>query len=682
MQFPTPTAKQKKLFKKVTPFLWCGAVFAAVLACAVLVWYQYLAGVSGNTERYLINDNYNGTLTLTEGVTVSQAFETILPLYEVGVYFERLAEGVEGTLAIQLQNLTTGEVLIDTVGNISTVYYDGYTPFSLASPILTYGSTDCYQLSITAYYTAGADQLAVKTYDDTVDHLFTFAVAGQAQAGSLSMMITFDRLGELPVRWYAILCGSFALCAAGLCYLCFFGKGKCARSKAALAFIAVFVVGLFYQFALPSYSVPDELSHYDTAYAITNDWFGLTPQTEGATLVKRSTDAQYTFVDYNTDAFTYRYIAQNFFKGADGSYEEESPVLLGSYALPYYISAIGLATGQLLGWGGIFTAFFARSLNLLFYAGMVALSVKLAPFGQRIFMAVALLPIALHVGGSFSYDSCLLSLSFVVLALGLRLAYGRGKLRWGEVAAFAVVCILLAPLKAAYFPLTFLAIFIPTKRFAKRWQGYLVRFGIPAASVFHFALRNYIMMLVQVRVNIDMDIAVEEINAGFTDVSAYTLSTLISYPGVALRMVVNTFFTNFTDYVISMLGGTLGYQDLAEVNINLLLVAAFGLLLVFAAIPHKGERTLRGWHRSTLVFSALCVLGILVVACFSWTLITYETLWGFQGRYLLPALAFVLFAAQPKGIATEKDGYNALVFAGVGLNFLVLLNVASITFLR
>ncbi len=694
MTLPAFFTKHKNTLQKATPFLWAGAIFFACLVCGVLVWYQYFTNISTSSQRNLLNDAYTTTTAgLEEGVPLTQEFETFSPIYEVGVYFERLSEGVSGTLTIQLLNLTTGELLLDTTGNIASVYYDAYTTFTLPEPVTSWDVINQYQLIITANYTTESGQLALKKSDVAVYGFSNLTENYVAADGAIALMVTYDVLGDTPTKGYFALCVLFALCAAGLCLLCFFGKGKFARSNPLLAFIVIFTIGIFYQFAMPAFSTPDELAHYDTAYYLTNTWFGITPETAGSNLVKRATDAQSTYVDYYTDAYTYRYIADHFFDAPDGMYVEETASLLGPYYLPYYLSAIGLAIGQILNWGGIVTTFFARTLNLLFFAAMAALSIKLVPFGKKIFAAVALLPISLHIAGSFSYDSCLLTLAFVVLALGIRLAYQEGPIKWLEVAAFALVCFLIAPLKMAYFPLTFIALFIPTKRFATVWKARLVRYGVPGLGILHFVARHYIAIFVQMSVNLEMESAVDysttvvqtSVSTGAVTeeiIGTYTISTLLSYPGITLNLIINTFFTDFTDYFTSMLGGTLGYQNLAEVNLNSLIVFSFAGLLLFAALKQKDERSLPAWQRWSIGLMSLAVLGILVLACFSWTLITYDTIWGFQGRYLLPVLGFAIYAMQPTNITTKNDCLPAILYAGFILNFFALLNIATVTLLR
>ena len=60
--------------------------------------------------------------------------------------------------------------------------------------------------------------------------------------------------------------------------------------------------------------------------------------------------------------------------------------------------------------------FLGRLANLLLFAALPALAVKVAPFGKRVFTVAALLPMTLHLAASFSRDAPLLGLCF---ALGL-----------------------------------------------------------------------------------------------------------------------------------------------------------------------------------------------------------------------------------------------------------------------
>ena len=70
-----------------------------------------------------------------------------------------------------------------------------------------------------------------------------------------------------------------------------------------------------------------------------------------------------------------------------------------------------------------------------------------------------------------------------------------------------------------------------------------------------------------------------------------------------------------------------------------------------AALPEGGYRIACG--AAALGCAALAVAG-----CIVWTPVRYETIYGFQGRYLLPALPLALLAFGPRRIQVT-DGARA-----------------------
>ena len=54
--------------------------------------------------------------------------------------------------------------------------------------------------------------------------------------------------------------------------------------------------------------------------------------------------------------------------------------------------------------------------NLLYGALLIIFSVRITPVGKKVFMAVALLPMTLHLLGSHSYDVGTLGLAFLLTA--------------------------------------------------------------------------------------------------------------------------------------------------------------------------------------------------------------------------------------------------------------------------
>ena len=671
--------KQVRLSGKLRALLTAAAAAILCLACFFVCWFSYLRGSETKTKSTPLNDDYTlQTAPLAEGKTTAQTFETTGPLYAVGVVFERLESDVAGTITVRLTDTDTGETVLEAQGNIAQAEYEGYTAFRLDKPATQAGAVRHWRLECTPAYTVSAGKLALGKSVSAPAGFGTLSENGADASGALALLTATEELGGLPLRGYCALAAVCAALAAGLALLCAARR----PGMAALTVIAVLAAGLCYQFVLPAFSAPDEIIHYHTAYALSNRWMGVAPADPANNFVERECDGAEEFTDYHTSAYTYRYLLTHLWDKApaDGGSTESNVELLGSYPVPYLLSAAGITLARLLHFGGVGTAFFARLWNLAFFAAAAGLAVWLAPRAKSLFAAFALLPMSLHLGGSFSYDSCLLSLSLVLTALCLRLALQEEKVSWKQTAALAVLCALLAPLKAIYLPLCLLVLLIPARQYASKKSALAMRaaaLGAGAAGFGLFTLRAAVGVLVS-------QAAAAGAAQGTAAVQAtYSVFALLRTPGVFLKLLCGTFLPQADRYAASVLGGTLGYLNLSEIRISGLLLLGFCLLLAAAALPQAGqEAALAGWQRLLCAGVLVLVAGLLLVVCIQWTPSDYTTIWGFQGRYLLPLVPAVLLALPSGKIRAQGDLFYGVLYGGFALEILVLLNVLSIVFQR
>lgn len=106
-----------------------------------------------------------------------------------------------------------------------------------------------------------------------------------------------------------------------------------------------------------------------------------------------------------------------------------------------------------------------------------------------------------------------------------------------------------------------------------------------------------------------------------------------------------------------LLGTTLGEPIVYRIDVSWLLGVGLVLALLAAALPRQDDAPLLG-HRSkagvvgVLVFVLLAVLA----AALNWTPINYQTLFGLQGRYLLPVLPLTLLLVKSsKTLTLRRD---------------------------
>ena len=654
---------------------------AACLACFFIVWFAYLRGSESKAKSVELNGDFSAeTAPLAEGETTQQTFTSKGALYAVGVVFRKLDDSVAGTLTVRLTDAESGETVLAAEGNIAQVQYESFTAFSLDAPVTDSAALHRWTLEITAHYTAAAGSLALGKSTAVPAGFGTLTENGETAAGALALLAAQQQLGTLPLKGYWALGFVCAALTAGLTLLCRLHR----PGKAALTVLAVLAAGLCYQFVLPAYSAPDEIIHYHTAYALSNQWMGVQPDDAANNFIERECDAAAEFTDYHTSAYTYRYLLSHFWDKAPAAapMTESNVELLGGYPVPYLLSAAGITLARLLHFGGVGTAFFARLWNLAFFALAAGAAVRLVPRGKGIFAVLALLPMSLHLGGSFSYDSCLLSFSMLATALSLRMAWQEEKVSVWEIAALAVCCAVVAPLKAIYLPLCLLVFLVPAGQYAAKRVRLGARAAVLAAAFAAFGadtLRSVLGVLSHQAAAAGAAAA----TSAAADAGNYSIFALLRSPGVFLKLLCNTFLPQADRYAASVIGGSLGYLNLAEIRLSALLVVGFLLLLLAAAVPQAGqERTLLPWQKLLGVLIFLMAAGLLLAACIQWTPLSYDFIWGFQGRYLLPVLPLLLLALPLERVHTQGDTFYGLVLGGFALEVLTLLNVLSVVYQR
>lgn len=92
-----------------------------------------------------------------------------------------------------------------------------------------------------------------------------------------------------------------------------------------------------------------------------------------------------------------------------------------------------------------------------------------------------------------------------------------------------------------------------------------------------------------------------------------------------------------------LLGTTLGEPIVYRIDVSWLIGVGLLLALLAAALPRQEEQPLLARRTAWgVVGILLCVVAAVFAAALNWTPINYQTLFGMQGRYLLPVLPLAL----------------------------------------
>lgn len=234
-------------------------------------------------------------------------------------------------------------------------------------------------------------------------------------------------------------------------------------------------LGILYLFLFPPGTVPDEKTHLQASYRLSNVFLFDFEETEDGTIHMRQEDADYTPLLVDECSFSlYNSVlrSSSLFCRDDTIVEAESQAAsLGNAPFGYIVPALGITVGRILHLGTVPTCFLGRLFNLLLFVFLVYFSIKKIPFGKAAMALMGTLPIALHTAASFSYDATINGLGFFLIAYCLYMAFGERSVSLQDIILTSIVSLILAPCKLIYVFLSLLILIVPLKRFCSKKLG-------------------------------------------------------------------------------------------------------------------------------------------------------------------------------------------------------------------
>ena len=493
------------------------------------------------------------------------------------------------------------------------------------------------------------------------------------------------------IRDYIIL-GVFLICSCGLLLLLFIKKRAGLAAAYAAAMLLLGTAGIF---VFRGLSAPDEVSHYISAYRLSNvlmlkeaeDEYGRVyvreqdmylEDTEGRLdEIRAALDAGEENVDTTLNIFgqrldeeVYRVYEQG--TGNKNAVAEKTALscqwTVNTVPAAYLPQAIGITAARLAGLGPLGLITLGKLFNLLFFTAVTAFSVSLIKKGGELLCAVGLLPMTVHLASSMSYDAYVIGMSFLFIALVLHIRESSG----AKTAFFAlpVVLALLGPCKIVYSLLIFLLLLVPAKN----------RRSFFWAAVMCILLLGISMYLVNSVTLSDYAEAEERIITWAEEPEGYTLSYLIHRPAETVRIFYDTFMTRTGNWFSTMFGLYLGNQDpVLNVPYPVIGIMAAGLAVIAAGCDIR----LNGREKLVCCTVFLMVLGALMGSMLlAYTPRSSHYIEGVQGRYLLPVLPLPLAAVSGDWLVPVRKYHREVLASFILLDAFVLLRVYSTVCMR
>ena len=316
-------------------------------------------------------------------------------------------------------------------------------------------------------------------------------------------------------------------------------------------------------------------------------------------------------------------------------------------------------------------AYGARIINMIIAIFLLYAAIKIMPFGKLGMLISMCFPIAIEGFTSMSPDAITISVAYLFTAYVLNIVFNKEKMvRKVDVFVLAVLSILISLCKIVYLPLVGLLLLIPREKFKTRKQQVLTVGIIMAVSI--------IANLVWLGVSSMYLSMYKDGNSGDQ------LSTLLHNPIEYLQRLFTTISVFGGDYLYSLLGSELGWNEFAYMYT--LFPLLFGLLFIYANTSDESIKVRLTKYQNIIIgLIILAVVGLIFTSLYiQWNEPQNTTIIGVQGRYfipLIPIATFFIFSKlkftrdQTEEQVTKKAGIGICIINMYMLINLLILNI-------
>ena len=188
--------------------------------------------------------------------------------------------------------------------------------------------------------------------------------------------------------------------------------------------ILALVFGLLLVFITPPLQVPDEQDHLNRAYQLAEFNIFQFESTVPVSLIKLFD--KFEGMNFNTFNKTSidDILSQ---RNVELSPQERTTISARPFIFPYFPQALGIYFGKIINCSPVTLLYIGRIFNLLFSIVFIYFAIRTTPFFEWIFFLLGLMPMTLYLCASLSKDAIIISLSFLLIAQFLRLAYEEQK---------------------------------------------------------------------------------------------------------------------------------------------------------------------------------------------------------------------------------------------------------------
>ena len=388
---------------------------------------------------------------------------------------------------------------------------------------------------------------------------------------------------------------------------------------------------IFFLITMPTFKNHDEYYHWLKAYEVSEGYL-MTPNKDGVqgSLMPESV-ANVCPTDWTT--MTYADVKEKL----KHPLEKEKQAILNPetaavYSFAQYVpQAVGIFLSRLVTDNTYLITYAGRIMNMIVSILLLYFAIKIMPFGKKLLLIPAMIPIAVEGFTSLSPDAMTISMSFLYIAYILYLAFGnKEKIGIKEKIILLVMSVIIALCKIVYIPLVGLLLIIPKEKFKTETNKNKI-------------LNICIIAVISVVINLIWLGIASRYLANFREGDSKVQVLLaLKNPIQYIQTVLYTMNLNGSNYLMQLFGSDLGWGEL----VKLYAVVPYSILAIYLFIAVTDEEIKNKFKTYQLVWIALVVLAVVALVFTSlyvqWTTGGKESISGVQGRYFLPILPLVM----------------------------------------
>lgn len=663
---------------------------ALLLLLALLLGWLGVSTVrdaADRTRKTILQDVSDSSIALETGTTVEQQLTLTENCYGFLLAFDTHASIVQGTVEVSLLD-EAGNLLASAVLNTAELKDKEIAPALFSDGIEVNGELKA-TLRLKATPATAEDTVQVLSTKEAAQAIGQLRSNGKAVQGSLYLQQLTAYAGAHGTLYrYFVLVGVVAAVLLAGGYLLIFVK----KVKLHQLFLFLCLAsGVLMMLVLPPMLSNDEAHHIQMVYGHSSKLLGQpVREEETGRLMVRACDTLVPDNSSTVSAFTYQWWGENWhWKAGDTTPVPltEGRVYSSSEVQYLYLpTVLGVTLARLLGLGYLPLLMLGRLFNLVLYAFALSLAIRVTPTGKKIFFTVGLLPMALQLAASFSYDAMVLELAFLFVAQVLAMAFLPQRIPAGRWVLLALTGILLAPAKNIYVLLLLSVFILPARRWKlRRLQPTLLGTqpsnptqqkrriflrGVIFAAAGVLAAGVIVLLVGLAKAYILPSLAAPEIPLETQAAQAeniyilpnYTLHYALTHVVDTIRLFLNTVQANTGLYLKMMIGGFLAEPILVTLELSGLLTLVWTALLGLCTLNEAGALHPSRHQRTVGLGVFFLIIAAVYFVFYLWTPYGSTTLWGIQGRYFLPALPLALWALTPTGLYLKKESFSGLGF--------------------